>query len=130
VESMRIYTSYYANLRNIPEDIVPISISLKPPEWYKGLEYKKLAPTEAIHNEWLRNHNYLIYTSRYIKEVLKFLDIDNVIHDLSNLSGGKDVVLVCYEAPDKFCHRKPVADWLIIKDNHVIEFNNKKESKK
>lgn len=39
-----IYTSYFANLRNIPSDIVHISICGKAPDWYSGLQYKKLAP--------------------------------------------------------------------------------------
>lgn len=39
-----IYTSYFANLRNIPSDIIPISICGKVPDWYSGLQYKKLAP--------------------------------------------------------------------------------------
>ena len=38
---MKIYTSYYANLRKIPDDIVRISIAGKAPAWYTGLQYKK-----------------------------------------------------------------------------------------
>ncbi len=39
-----IYTTYFAQLRNLPENIIPVSICGKVPNWYKGLQYKKLAP--------------------------------------------------------------------------------------
>lgn len=39
-----IYTSYFAKLKSLPDNIVPISICGKTPDWYKGLQYKKLAP--------------------------------------------------------------------------------------
>ena len=32
-----IYTSYFAKLKYLPKDIVPISICGKCPEWYKGI---------------------------------------------------------------------------------------------
>lgn len=39
-----IYTTYFANLKRLPQDVVPISICGKATEWYDGLQYKKLAP--------------------------------------------------------------------------------------
>lgn len=45
---MKIYTSYFAMMRNFPENIIPIAICAKPPTWYEGLVYKKLAPSYDI----------------------------------------------------------------------------------
>ena len=110
---MRIYTSYYANMRHIPEDIVQISIAGKAPKWYNGLEYKKLAPKFSFFNEWktkgLSNEYYI---EHFNNEVLSLLNANNVLSDLERLSGGKDCVLLCYESPDNFCHRHLVANWL------------------
>ena len=40
-----IYTSYFAKIKELEENnIIPISICGKAPDWYKGLQYKKLAP--------------------------------------------------------------------------------------
>lgn len=40
-----IYTSYFAKLKELEKhNIIPISICGKAPDWYKGLQYKKLAP--------------------------------------------------------------------------------------
>ena len=41
---MKVYTSYFAKLKKLPDTIVPISICGKAPDWYTGLQYKKLAP--------------------------------------------------------------------------------------
>lgn len=38
-----LYTSYFAQLKNLSNDIVPISICGKAPNWYDGLQYKKVS---------------------------------------------------------------------------------------
>lgn len=42
---MHFWTPYFGNVRNLPSDIVPIGIAGKSPKGWKGLEYKKLAPS-------------------------------------------------------------------------------------
>ena len=54
---MKIYTSYFAKLRSLPENIVPISICGKAPDWYTGLQYKKLAPKYGFFMEWKKTHD-------------------------------------------------------------------------
>ena len=39
-----IYTSYFAQIRNLPNNIIPIAICGGIPQWYSGLWYKKLTP--------------------------------------------------------------------------------------
>ena len=42
---MKIYTTYFANLKKIDQSrIIPVSICGKPIPGWTGLEYKKLAP--------------------------------------------------------------------------------------
>lgn len=112
VNKMKIYTSYYANLKNIPEDIVPISIAGKSPDFYTGLEYKKLAPKYGFFQEWKKNKDNSFYEEHFTNEVLNHLSPIVVYKELKKLSNGKDVVLICYENPKSFCHRKLVAKWL------------------
>ena len=47
-----IYTTYFAKLKSLPKDIIPISICGKAPAGYKGLEYKKLAPKYDFFKKW------------------------------------------------------------------------------
>lgn len=108
---MKIYTSYFANLKNIPDDIIPISICCKAPKGYSGLEYPVLAPSSALLSEWHRNHNESNYRSKFANQLV-LLNASNIVDVLNHISDGNDIVLVCYERPEVFCHRHLVAEWL------------------
>lgn len=97
-------TSYYARSANHPN---AVSIAGRCPEWYHGREYKKLAPTLAIFKKYKEDGDQNYYIEHYYKEVLNKLDPKKVFEDL-----GAHAVLLCYETPDKFCHRHLVAQWL------------------
>lgn len=121
-----IYTSYFANLRKLPENIIPISICGKAPDWYKGLQYKKLAPKYDFFMEWKKNHDNDYYIKCFKEQVLDKLNVDDVVKELDSLLIDVTttlnykvdsmlvprIALVCYEKPSDFCHRHLVADWL------------------
>ena len=50
-----IYTSYFAKLKSLPDNIIPISICGKAPKGYNGLQYKKLAPKYDFFMKWKEN---------------------------------------------------------------------------
>lgn len=110
--NLNVFTSYFAKLKNIPNNIVPISIVIKRPELYDEIEYKKLAPKWLFLKEWKKNQDNEYYIKHFKKEVLDVLDPKKVVEELQKLSNNKGVVLVCYESPEKFCHRHIVAKWL------------------
>ena len=112
-----IYTTYFAQLRNLPPDIVPISICGKVPDWYKGIQYKKLAPKYGFFMKWKQDHDNDYYIEHFQEEVLDQLDISDVLINLYSLSDDKNIALVCYEKPTDFCHRHLVAKWF--KENRV-----------
>lgn len=112
-----IYTSYFAKLKSLPDNVIPISICGKAPDWYKGLQYKKLAPKYDFFMEWKKNHDNDYYIKCFNEQVLDKLDILTVIRDLIDLTISaeqinKDICLICYEKPLDFCHRHLVAEWL------------------
>lgn len=107
-----IYTSYFAKLKKLPENIIPISICGKAPDWYKGIQYKTLAPKYNFFMEWKKNHDNDYYIEHFQKEVLDTLDVKQVVYELYKLSQSKDIVLICYEKPSDFCHRHLVHKWL------------------
>lgn len=37
-----IYTSYFANVKSLPSEVIPIAICGGVPEWWCGLQYRKL----------------------------------------------------------------------------------------
>ena len=126
-----IYTSYFAKLHELEKNnIIPISICGKAPAWYKGLQYKKLAPKYDFFMKWKENHDNDYYIKCFDEQVLEPLDVMDTLYEIYNLLPEKEVMLwemtnclpwenphvnialICYEKPCDFCHRRLVADWL------------------
>lgn len=121
-----IYTSYFGNLKSLPENITPISICGKAPNWYTGLQYKKLAPKYDFFMKWKENHDNDYYIKCFQEQVLDKLNPYLVYQDLCrlcSLTNNTDIALICYEKPDEFCHRHLVADWLNKNGFNVEEWN-------
>jgi CYTH domain-containing protein len=91
-----------------------VSICGKPPAYYGGREYKKLAPKYWFFKKYKEDGDKDFYREQYYKEVLDKLDPEEVYKDL-----GKDAVLLCWENPDEFCHRHMVADWF---NDKIIQY--------
>ena len=107
-----IYTGYFAKTKEYEEQgLVPVAIAGKVPEWFDGARYPLLAPKYAWWKEWhdnkLSNQQFI---EKYYETVLNTLNPTVVLEDLQRF--GKDIVLLCYETPEKFCHRHLVAEWL------------------
>jgi hypothetical protein len=100
-----IYTSYFAKNGNHPN---AVSIAGKTPEFFQGRKYSKLAPKLWFFKKYKEDGDKDDYIKNYYKEVLDKLDPTEVYKEL-----GEGAVLLCYEAPDKFCHRHLVSEWLM-----------------
>lgn len=105
------YTTYFANINNLPDNVVAISIARWSPKWWRRQEYKKLAPSAELLTRYKKNGDELEYIREYNKQLDK-LDPHEVYVELLELSGGMPFALVCYEGKGKFCHRILVANWL------------------
>lgn len=101
-------TSYFAINANHPN---AVSICGKAPDWYKGKQYKKLAPNFEIFSKYKSSNQTLEdeeeYTREFIKQRLNILDPKEVYKEL-----GKVAIILCYETSDKFCYIHIVAKWL------------------
>ena len=123
---MKIYTTYFANIRNLPDNVVPISITLKSPPGWAGAEFKKLAPpykllktykeatlAKDLDKDKVKDY----YKKRYDELVLSKLDPMSVLEELKLIAAERaleedfDIALVCYESPLDFCHRHLVSYW-------------------
>jgi hypothetical protein len=139
---MKIYTTYFANLKKLPKEIVPVSICGKCPEGFKGAQYKKLAPKYDFFMEWKKNNDNDYYKKCFNEQVLSNLDAGNVYQDLHDIAENfvntlpdddirkqhqqlgfpYIVALICYEEPNDFCHRHLVANWLTSNDIKCVEW--------
>ena len=108
-----LYTSYFANMKNIPENIIRVSICGGVPKWYTGLQYKKVAPKYKFFMEWKENKDNDFYIKHFNEEVLSNITVTEFLEDIKKLTNNaENVVLLCYEKPSDFCHRHLVSDWL------------------
>lgn len=119
---MRIYTSYFGNMRNIPEEICPISIARYTPNGMDISSYPPLFPSEellyAYKTDKLTTDQYI---ETYKLETLRWLNSNEVKDQLMKISGGRDIVLLCYEK-NGFCHREIIRSWFGKNGIEVIEY--------
>jgi hypothetical protein len=125
---MKIYTGYFAKLKSYTEaGLCPVSIAVSQPRWLSF----KLPCLEAFVPDpkslrWPRKR----YTDWYRYHNLGELKPEPQIIILEHLAEGRDVVLLCWERPDDFCHRQLVAEWLNAKTEYdVSEFDTKPKPK-
>lgn len=110
---MKIYTGNFGNIKKYREaGLTTVSIA-RFNRWYAGEKLMDLAPTPAMIHDPEE-----VYTPKF-ESILQNQTPGQVFNKLENLSGGKDIVLLCYEKEGEFCHRHLVADWL--KKNLNIE---------
>lgn len=120
-----IYTSYFAKIKELEKNgITPISICGKAPAWYKGLQYKKLAPKYDFFMKWKENHDNDYYIKCFNEQVLNKLDPMRVYNELCALADSSKIALICYEKPSDFCHRHLVADWLTERGFDIEEWSD------
>lgn len=131
-----IYTTYFAQLRNLPPNVITISICRFPPKWFSGLEYLRLAPSWKILKKWKDSSKDYAAANDYVRqfnhEVLELLSAREVLCELQALVPGEiqtkmkvsisesddwHIALVCYEKPSDFCHRHLISKWL--RDNGI-----------
>ena len=106
-------TSYFfSNKLNKEQKLISISASI--PKNIKNIllpniiVYKPLCPTWKIIQDYKRQIiSKEEYTRIYIGYFLNNLNAAKVYQEL-----GNDAILLCWERPNKFCHRHIVAEWL------------------
>ena len=117
-----IYTSYFGNIKKILEAIPNaglVSIAGKTLDWFKGEKFKPLMPKYDWWKEWHSRFEGALdseeskkwYTKQYTKTVLSQLDALDIARQLKDLVHWQPTFILCYETPEKFCHRHLVADW-------------------
>ena len=119
---MRIYTSYFANLKTLEEHgFYAVSICSKVPQFFEGPNIESVAPSKSILYEYKNSQQTDAdkehYKQRYIDEVLCIYRFHpeyliNLLAYFSSENNNSDVVLLCYERPEDFCHRHILAEWL------------------
>lgn len=119
---MKFYTSYYAKYKDIPKDFMCVGISRMCP--FKDWNHDNLMPNFYFckNNSFAPSEDLLTgYKSgKYTEQDYKRIYATQIFEWLKNINMSvrewadqladifedyKAVVFMCYETPDKFCHR-------------------------
>lgn len=129
---MELYTSYYANLKNIPMDYAAIGISTVCPDWLIGdkspsnfyfFEDGPFAPSKDILAQYKKGEisdtDYTYFYFKRLNQIFNFKNdggkgLSSYLEDLKRrFFDYIAIVFLCYETPEEFCHRHMLADLLI-----------------
>jgi hypothetical protein len=118
---MKIYTSSWST--KLPAEIQKIGISRGTPRRYPA-GYRRMP--ELAPGPWFNSVTPAEYHRRFMAQ-LGALDARAVLQKLHDLGAGRDMALLCYEAPHDpkaWCHRGQVSGWLKDElDLDVFEFS-------
>lgn len=115
---MKFFTS---NFRVSGKDPKAVAISQGIPKWYRGKRMIELAPSWELVKAKIPETEY---TRRYYLENLCKLHAKLIVEDLED-----GAILLCWEKPGDFCHRRIVAEWIEEKTGiRVPEIEVKKKS--
>jgi hypothetical protein len=113
-----MFTSNFARSKTFPDGDKPVSIARKSPWYFRGESFLELAPTEAMLEMPIAD-----YVADF-DAILARLDPRKVFEAIGDTS-----ILLCWESPGVFCHRRAVAQWLEQSlDISVPEFGFDRES--
>lgn len=123
---MEIATGYFAKAKIYAEMGYALVSIAKVAPWFIAKELTlyscdELKPTDEI---LALKDNPAKYEGKYRKEILgpiRSLKIFNDLYLIARQEHKDKVVLLCYESPEKFCHRHIVADWLTTNLGHKIK---------
>lgn len=105
---MEIFTSYYGNVKNVPEHFKLICISRTMPSWLDRsiIAIDEAKPSPALFKEHRAGLlSYEQFAKAYRDQI--WWDLPDIFSQLTNRS-----VLLCWEASDEHCHRKILANEL------------------
>ena len=110
-----ILTSNFKIAGHLPQ---AVAISLGVPRGWRGARCTVLAPPRPL----IKIMDPETFIPLYKAQVLDKLDLHKIIKDL----GGDNFILLCWEDPGVFCHRRVVAAWMQKEAGVLVEEFNAK----
>ena len=111
-------TSYFFSNKLSQNDILVSIAGLSPEDFRKKFPgyrvYKPLIPPKQLVLDYKSNKISVQEYTRIYKEQLNNLDPFKVYDELFN------AILLCWEKPGRFCHRRLVADWIYYNTGHKV----------
>lgn len=108
---INIYTTNYTKASRLSnKHYLKVSISQYRPREFKGMQINSFAPTKELLAEYKNGLSEQEYVTRYREQINKLSDIYSFFKIMAKQANGRDILLLCYEKKNAFCHRHILSD--------------------
>lgn len=108
---INIYTTNYAKASRLSDKhYLKVSISYFRPREHKGMHIQSLAPSQKLLEDYKNGLTPEEYEPRYREQISKLNDIHALFEIMAKQAKGRDILLLCYEKKNAFCHRHILSD--------------------
>ena len=108
---VKVYTSYFANYKNIEPDIQCISVANSKPSLIVIPKWVEAVPLWSYVKSFKNNEiSFELFSQMYLNRLINLSYSYNFKDYLEHFKA--DVCLLCYEKDFNQCHRKVLADFL------------------
>ena len=110
-----VHTGYFAMAKKYKKlGFCTISVAQFNPSWYNGVSFPELAPSKELLGDYkLSGLSTDDYTKRYFEELQRPEAVASMEKlKMKALTDSRDLILLCYENPEEFCHRHLLARFL------------------
>ena len=144
--TMKLYTSYFAQIRNFPPNLVGLSTTMWPPKWLhphrtqngiiwltvpplqpgsecEGLCAGKCNPKHPSDCAFLQTYYQQLQRIPMDKFIKKLEELAAKIQEKENFSRGVDFAFLVYETPNNPCsERAPLQKWFTTNNIKIQEW--------
>ena len=128
---MNLFTSYFGRHRTPDKNTLYLAITAYPPKWWSGDVYSKVAPPKELvlyyknskarlDQEELRKE-YILYYKQAVLDKLSPADVYSELESMMMRRNKENVVLLCFETSNSFCHRHILSTWFRLNGLHCEE---------
>ena len=118
VEPPQLFTSHWRSPLLADVDAVIVGVSRGTPRWPLPFKYRRLLNLAPGNQAW-NAEDQEAFERSYLKQ-LEVLGTEAILADLERVAAVKPAILVCWEKPGEWCHRRRIADYLHARTGIVI----------
>lgn len=122
---MKVYTFYYSKAKYLdPNKYCFVQVSVSKPDWFKHdtTLLESVCPNWDIVNMYkeglLSQDDYRVIYNEQLSKLDKSALLSQ-LEELCDKSGKDNIVLLCWEKSQDFCHRHLLIEWLIGTTNEL-----------
>ena len=119
---INIYTTNYTKASRLSnKHYLKVSISLFRPKEFNGIQINSFAPTKELLSDYKNGLSEEEYETRYREQINKLSDIYAFFKIMAQQANGRDILLLCYEKKNAFCHRHILSDIIFERYGYRIQ---------